>query len=327
MLINQASTSVDRARLADGEPRGSEAYSLVLPMATWLGIPDHPRMRDVERHSRKAHWQFAAHARGAIAQALRTVAAAELDGVLYKLDGHTRSYLWKEGRLAPPQNVLVNVFPCRSSQDFHDLYNALRSPFAIEERYESVLGAFRAHKLELTSGRLRDGMVVDAFYIALTGTARSNQKAGQDVHELDIYTAVGCFRDELLALDAVKPRAEVFHGGVVAGALLGLAMRPSGLDFFAELSRRGRRHNATEPTSGGRRDPVGALLFHLQEVKESKSSWVKRNQEDLCARTLGAFFAASRGPESPDYWMDDVPPAEDIRPILQTVKQLKGVDC
>lgn len=300
-------------------------YAITMPVSDWLALRDHPRRRDVERHGKKAHWAFALRARGPVAETLRCVVAAELDGALYKVDGHTRSHLWREGKLPYPQVVLVTVYRCRSMAELHELYDAFDNQLAAEERYASVVGAYRAHALELTSPRLKDGMVVDALYIALTGIARSNQKAAESCNELDIYKAVGCFRDELVLLDSVNPRPEVFLGGVVAAALLGLAMRPADIEFFRALSKAGRRKGATDPGPTGERDPVAALLLHLKELKASKSAWVKRTQEDLCARTLRAFFAYLRGAQSTDYWFEDVPSPEDIAPVIETVRRLKGV--
>jgi len=301
-------------------------YAMILPISDWLVLQDHPRRRDTERHAKKAHWQFALRAKGPLAETLRCVVAADLNGELYKVDGHTRSYLWREGRLPQPEFVLITVYRCRSITELNELYDAFDSQFAVEERYASVVGAYRAHGLDLKSPRLKDGMVVDALYIALTGVARSNQKAADSCNELDIYKAVGCLRDELTLLDSVNPRPEVFHGGAVAAALLGLAIRPSGIEFFRSLSRAGRRRGATDPGPTGQRDPVAALLLHLKELKESKSAWVKRSQEDLCARTLRAFFGYLRGAESNDYWFEDVPTPEDIAPLIETVRRLKGVD-
>jgi hypothetical protein len=302
-------------------------YVLELPLSDWLAFADHPRHRDVERHAKKAHWEFARRADGPMVATLCSVSAADLNGQLFKVDGHTRSYLWATNRLNPPATVMATVYRCRTPAELHALYNMFDSQFAVEERYESVLAAYRAHNLTLTSARLREGMVVDALYIAVTGVARSNQKTGDASNELDMFKAIGYFRDELQLLDSVNPRGEVFHGGVVAAALLGLAIRPTGIRFFEELAKDGRRGGfATEAGPNGKRDPVAALLQWLWELKQSKSAWVKRSQEDLCARTLHALFKFLQGPESEDYWFEDVPAPEDIAPIIQTVRHLKGID-
>ena len=68
-----------------------------MPTEDWALFSEHPRHRDVRKHANAQHWQFAKNARGAVHQHLRHVAAALLEGVYYKVDGHVRAYQWETG--------------------------------------------------------------------------------------------------------------------------------------------------------------------------------------------------------------------------------------
>ena len=72
----------------------------------WVNVPDNPRQRDTVRHANKAkrkHLKEADEAHG-------IVFAAMLDGeITWKLDGHTRAYLWDTGELELPKGKLTVV--------------------------------------------------------------------------------------------------------------------------------------------------------------------------------------------------------------------------
>src|ERR1700726_3177704 len=75
------------------------SYTVQMTPACWSSLADHPRERDAQRQARKTHWQLARAARGAVLESLRWVVGAEWEGQVYKVDGHTRSLLWKNGAL------------------------------------------------------------------------------------------------------------------------------------------------------------------------------------------------------------------------------------
>jgi len=131
------------------------SYTVQMPVETWLDLPDHPRGRDTARHARKREWALLRTARGPVLESLRWVSAAEVGGEVWKVDGHARALLWKEGRLLRPDSVFARVFRCQSREELYELYSTFDHPAAAETVFDRVSGAYRQHHLILNSERLR----------------------------------------------------------------------------------------------------------------------------------------------------------------------------
>lgn len=284
-----------------------------------MDLADHPRQRNVQRQARKPHWRLAQRASGAVKEALRLVIAAELDGHLYKVDGHTRAWLWHLRKLSAPETVFVTVHRTHSREELDALYDVFHESGARESTYDQVYGAFRQIGLSLKSRRLKEGFLASALNIALRGVGKPQQDK-QQVEPIDIYAAVEAFKNELELLDSVDPQPEIFYSGVVAAALIGLALYPESLEFFARLSKRQGEKRA------GRPDPVEAVLCLITELKNQRSSWVNAQQAELCARTLRALEAWREGPASERYWLQRKPRSMDLKPFVDRLKRLKGIE-
>jgi hypothetical protein len=296
------------------------AYVVEMDAQAWLDLPGHPRRRDTKRQSQKAHWDRARRASDATKESLRWVVAAEYDGKVWKVQGHARGLLWQNGGLERPATVFATVYRCRSWESLLELYSSYDSKDAAETALDKVYGAYRQHGLTLTSKRLRYGMIAEALWLAMRGVAsKSETGAASGLEELDVYEAVGMFREELLMLDSVNPDPDVFQTGVVAAALLGLAVEPTGLPFFGALAR----------NEGSKRghllDPVEASRAHIESVKKSKSSWVKAQHEDLCGRILRAYFTWRLGETTTNYWAASIDGAENVPAIVREVKAKKNI--
>jgi hypothetical protein len=295
------------------------AYTVQMTCPTWIAIPDHPRQRDTRRQAEKGHWELARRATGAVRESLRWVIAADFHGQIFKVQGHARSLLWANGKLVPPDCVFAIVYRCNSWGELLALHSSFDSSGAAESLYDKVSGAYRQHGLTLKSKRLRYGMIVDALWLALRGIARTNAHGPEGgLEELDVYDAVGAFKEELLQLDQVNPNPDVFLTGVVAAALLGLALNAKGQEFFRLLS-------ANEGSKRGALfDPIEGIRFHIERIKKSRSSWVKSQHEDLCARTLAAYFMWLDGEQSArEYWAAEPPPPLDLGVIVRKVQCVK----
>jgi len=148
------------------------SFLLEMPVEEWIAMPGHPRQRDTDRHSKKSHWKRVRKLTGAAAEAQRQVIAAELDGKLIKVDGHTRAHLWSTGYLKRPDTVLVNVYRCSSLTELIRLYSIFDSQDAVEKQQDRVSGAMRQYHVKLTSKRLFQGAFTDSLSIACRGIAR-----------------------------------------------------------------------------------------------------------------------------------------------------------
>lgn len=293
-------------------------YQLQLTWQDWVAFTNHPRVRDTERHAKKPHWQAARAATGVAAEPLRHVVGAEFQDTYYKVDGHTRAYLWQHGGLSEPDCVFATVHRVNTFDELMALYSVYDTPGAAETQNDRIFGAMGQAGLELTSKRLRDGFIVDALNIALRGCTRKDQDK-RAVPELDLYAAVEAYRDELDALDSVDPQPEIFYGGVVAAALIALAQDPDALAFFQRLSNRDGN------VKDGRPDPVQAILDQILAMKHQRSAWVNAMQVDLCARTLRALDMWRLGPEDESYWLKQKVRAVGFLPQIERVKALKGL--
>jgi hypothetical protein len=271
------------------------SYLVEMSLSDWIALPEHPRRRDTERQSKKEHWAAVRVAKGPVFESLRWVVAADLNGDVCKVNGHTRSLLWERGQLRPPSSVIAQVYRCSSRDELNAIYATFDTQLAAETLYDRVTGAYREWGLTLTSQRLRAGTIVDALSIACRGVARPTERSGRE-EEFDIYAAVGSFANELQKLDSLNPQTEHCPTGIVAAALLSLAEDPGTLEYFRRLvSREGSKR-------AGLPDPVEAILEQLQKLKQRKSARVRSEQEDLCARTLAAVRAWRAGASAPSYW-------------------------
>ena len=289
------------------------SYMARMPVATWIALPDHPRKRDTARQARKAHWQAVRLVHGAALESLRWVVAAELDGKLTKVDGHTRALLWAEGRLPAPAEVLATVYRCRDRLELNELHAAFDTQSAAETVFDKVTGAFSEQGLVLTSKRLRSGTIADALSIATRGVARGQDAEGGTGDDFDVYGAVALYADELRLLDTVNPQNETFYTGLLAAALLSLACDPSTLEFFRAIS------NGRGQTRAGLLDPVAGVLAVISRMKNRHARF-RREQERLCESSLGAVRVWRHGEQTPGYWSSGRYEPLDI---LKTVREVR----
>jgi hypothetical protein len=293
------------------------SYTVRTTPSRWSSLADHPRERDAQRQARKTHWQLARAARGAVLESLRWVVAAEWDGQVYKVDGHTRSLLWKNGALPNPGFVFATVYRCNTREELNALYATFDTQSAAVTMYDRVTGAYREQGLELRSKRLRSGTIVDALSIAQRGIARSTESVGDGEEDWDVYNAVATFAAELRLLDTVDPQPEVFHTGIVSAALLSLALDATAVGFFELLSHgRGSKRE-------GLFDPVEAILWRVARIKKQRSGWIKAQQEQLCATCLAALDLWRAGENASDYWSSGEFAPVSLPDVVKRVRELK----
>lgn len=289
----------------------------------WIDLPDHPRHRNTSYHAGVAtHLKLARKAKGAVAHHLSHVVAAYWAGTYYKVDGHTRAYLWERGELSYPEWLHATVYQVTSREELNDLYEVFDTSTANKTTYDHVLAGFRDCDLRLQSRRLRKGFLNDALNIALRGVTRELQKP--DTPAVDIYRAIRVFKEELLLLDGIDPQPSPFYSGVVAAALIGLVLfeQASVLSFFDKLNR--KQGNRIE----GRSDPVDAVLIAIEKMAMEKTAARTTLQGDLCARVLRGLQTWLAGPDSSrhQYWLQYALHAINMEPLLERLKVRKGIE-
>lgn len=299
-------------------PDHSLARTVEMRFEEWAALPVHPRQRNTERHARARHWTAAKAADGAVAAVLNHVVAADLDGKLYKVDGHTRTYLWEAGQLPVPETVTVDVYRVRDEAELLRIYNAFDAPTAAERPTDMVWGAYRQHGIEISSGRLRGGLIMPALAIALLGNRYRPATKNPNLR-IDPYEAVGLFRHELQILDELCVDRGVFASGVLATALLCLAVHPQEREFWSRLSR---REGAKQD---GKVDPVEAVLQEIDGMRVAKRGSFGAAQVELAGRTMRGFEAwLHRNEPGNQYWFSNRVRELDLDPYIDAVKTLKG---
>ncbi len=292
-----------------------------MTVEAWIALPNHPHQRNTARHARAVHLKQAKQAAGAVARQLAHVVAAGLDGMYYKVDGHTRSYLWEQGKLPRPAVLHVTIYPVSSRAELDALYEVFDASTAAKTRYDQVYGGFRECGFQPRSKRLKHGFLNDALNIALRGGIRGQQ--GRALPEVNLYRAVDVFKRELELLDGIDPEPRPFYSGVVAAALIGLALYPPErvLEFFKKLQ------NGEGNRKDGRSDPVDAVLNVIQHMTLEKKAAQTTLQADLCARTLRGLLTWLAGPESQrnQYWLKTSIHAINLEPLLGEMKAKKGI--
>jgi len=285
----------------------------------WLAMAPHPRHRPMGGQAVRAHWAWVRRTQGAALQSFRQVVAAEFGDTLYKVDGHARTALWAAGEVPLPPSVFVQIHRTEAREEFNRVYQTFNAPHS-EPQYDKVAVAMRAHGLRLSSKRLRYGYILNALNIALRGTPRAHQDKTR-LPPIDVHRAVGVFKHELTLLDSVDPRPEVFYNGVIAAALIALSLDAERhVGFFAKLSM--REGNKVD----GRMDPVEAVLDIVAQLKHQRAAWISAAQHDLCGRVLRACLAWHRyAPSSDHFWFRTRIRAMDIRPLIQAMKERKGI--
>lgn len=287
----------------------------------WIALPHHPHQRNTVRHSRAVHLKRAKEAAGAVANHLAHVVAARLDGTHYKVDGHTRSYLWERGKLPRPAILHVTIYPVSSRAELDALYEVFDASTAAKTRYDQVYGGYQECGFQPRSKRLKHGFLNDALNIALRGGIRGQQSRA--LPDVNLYRAVAVFKPELELLDSIDPEPRPFYSGVVAAALIGLTLYPPTrvLEFFKKLQ------NGEGNRKDGRSDPVDAVLNVVQQMTLERRAAQTARQAELCARTLRGLLTWLAGPETQrnQYWLKTSIHAINLEPLLDELKAKKGI--
>jgi hypothetical protein len=126
----------------------------------WAEIADNPNQRDTVTHAKKALRMHLSE----FSETHAKVAAAELpDGTRYKLDGHTRSYLWATGDLVAPKILYCDLYQVSSMKNVINLYNCFDNQFAAETATDRLASAFNLHGVDHRSRIFKAGGTTTAL--------------------------------------------------------------------------------------------------------------------------------------------------------------------
>lgn len=259
-------------------------YAGVLKMLAedWIAVRDNPRQRDTEQRAKRAK-----HLRSIHPTHCRVNAARLPTGEMYKLDGHTRAFLWAKGELEAPQTIFADIWECQSIGDIKSLYETYDSTAAVETTTDKVFGAVREGKLEFQSEILKSQRFTSGMRSACDLLFGSNH-----TRDLSPYSMIEYWTPELLLLDECEPTRRRFHAGVLAAALLTFRR-------YGPEARRFWKNYAAGAGSkiDGERDPVQALEERMEKMRGDRQITGRGNVINIIRICLSAFDA---------YWHDRV---------------------
>jgi hypothetical protein len=253
-----------------------------MPLQEWIDMEDHPKQRDTETHARKA----ARHHLKGYDPVHRCVVAVEFNGRRYKVDGHTRAYLWATNNRLKPSCVLVDVWRARLYDDFMAIYDKFDNHYAVETPSETLAAVCKKCGLEMLSSYLRQYKWGTALQMIFQfGAARQ--------HRYKAYTdAIANVREEMRAIDDIGLTGNrVPNIGVVVAAII-----------LFRLYNRDRVHAFFEDwrdtqviQSGKCRNAIGALE-HLIERKRIEGSIAgTQNCQAVAEHFIAAYHRFANG--------------------------------
>jgi hypothetical protein len=105
----------------------------------WSLLRTHPIQRNTENHAKKMEADLQE-----FSEDHADVQAALFNGVLYKVNGHTRGLLWDEDRVSHPKCLLnMRVFYPKTREELDKLHKNDDKPRAVKNMADRVLGKFR----------------------------------------------------------------------------------------------------------------------------------------------------------------------------------------
>lgn len=242
-----------------------------MSVSDWDDVPDNPRQRDTETRAENAN-------RKHLSSYFKThdyVFAATMSGeIRWKLDGHTRSYLWKAGRLDPPPSgkVQVMLIEVSDKQEAMDIYDALDSGRAVKSMSDRVFGSTREHKFRLKSPLLRRCKFGTQLQLADTGKCNG-----------DPPSLTKNWKNELLAIDSLDLPKK--HPTLISSMLL--SVRRDGLAHAGEFWKAVYQDRGTKDQRGS--DGIEALCRHMDvRVAQGRTAGYE-NVEDILAVAWYAY--------------------------------------
>lgn len=108
-------------------------------------VPPYRGQRNTERHSNR----IVDHLKRAPVETTAGVAVIEYsDGSREVVDGNSRSYLWRNGRLSRPQSVIVTVYHVDTMYEAQSVYFSYNNPISGKDARDEVVNSMRVHGWE-----------------------------------------------------------------------------------------------------------------------------------------------------------------------------------
>lgn len=214
----------------------------------WALVRDNPAQRDTESRAKKA-------VLGHLSKESETqhcVNAAVLpDGQMIKLDGHTRSLLWSQGKLSGPAIINVLVYDVTDEDGAVELYKQFDSQAATENASDRLHGAFSLASLDAKSRLIRHGGITTALNLI-------NER-------IPIYDMVNVWQEEIREIDRLDLSPKRMPSTLLTAAILTIAKRGARACEFWEAYSAGKGVRIDKQSDGA--DQLARIIEDLRARK------------------------------------------------------------
>lgn len=244
--------------------------TVVMSFKDWSEMQDNPIQRDTERHATKA---INNHLKKDSITHLRVSAAVTETGEMYKLDGHTRTYLWVNGLLSAPKYVYVDMYRVNGLHEVMELYKQFDNKAAAEDSFDKLTGAVNLHGYVLQSHLLKSSGLTTSLQIV----------SGKRAKNFDTYKAVDMYINEIKTIDKMMLTANILNSGVLAAMILVCKVYgPDSLVFFRKVA------NDEGIKTLDTKDAVQYLRESILNARAEKKNSGRDNVISICEKALSA---------------------------------------
>jgi hypothetical protein len=249
---------------------------------------------------------------------------AKVDGELYKLNGKPRMIAWTSGKLSAPGTLIAQVIELTAA-NFFALEQEIKAKHnASVPTNEWVKAIYKELGLSFNSKRLKEGLISEAVTIAFRGRPRELQDKRfiKERVELNLKKAIGLLSEELLFIDSLNPKPEIFMTGVLAAALIMLGGTSQDTEIREFLMR---LNNQQGEIKDGLEDPVAGLLRVLEGYRMSDRNANSHMTIGLCKIVIQSMTLWEEGADSPKFWRKKLVTGIDHMPYIHKLKHQKEV--
>ncbi|WP_133162399.1 hypothetical protein [Hyphococcus luteus] len=268
----------------------------------------------------RAFWSDMATRRGKLRRQTAFAAVGIVGGEAYILDGAKRARAWREGLSKAPDELYVTVHQLMSLAQAETIAAAYQASQRVERSADAVKGAYDAFDMKMTSHRLARGAIGSAIYLAFRGSVFEDDNH-PTAAPINLREAVGLIKGELVFLDKLGCSSRTFYSGILAMAIIALAVDPDAKEFIERIAA--KRGNKVD----GMMDPAESVL-HLALITELKEPGRgAAYQAELFSRALRGFDKWRNAKKMPARaYTKGVLTAIDPEPFVREFRAVKGIE-
>ena len=252
------------------------------------------------------------------------VSIINVDGHFYKLDGADKKKHWCNESNKAPDTVFALVYDISLTSFELLIAESEKLAFHSLSHAEQAKAVYSELGLSFTSERIRNGMIYESINIALRGRQRTLQdkRTAREKEEINIKKAIEFFKDDLIFIDQLVAKPDIFLTGVLAGSLLMLALKkPNTKLFLAKLN------SGMGQVLDGKKDPVESLLKIISRHRIAQRYHDPKTAVELCQKTVHAILSWEEGAQSPSYWRERDPKGTELTPIIREMKNINKINA